>query len=144
MMDRVLLRDAAHGTESAATALGSRAQPVDGGASGALRILCVFGTRPEVIKFLPVLRELRRRPGVTPVTVLTSQHTDLVRPLIDLWKIRIDHDLQAMVAGQPLNQLVARLIARLDDVIAAEGPDMVLVQGDTATAMAGAWRCPPA
>ncbi|MFN0113458.1 MAG: non-hydrolyzing UDP-N-acetylglucosamine 2-epimerase [Paracoccaceae bacterium] len=103
-----------------------------------LTIMCVFGTRPEVIKFLPVLRELKRRRGVTPVTVLTSQHTDLVRPLIDLWKIRIDHDLQAMVAGQPLNLLVSRLLSGLDAVIAAGKPDMVLVQGDTASAMAGA------
>lgn len=103
-----------------------------------LKVLCVFGTRPELIKFFPVLRELDRRDGVTPVTVLTSQHTDLVRPLLDLWGIRVDHDLQAMVPGQPLNSLVSRLLSRLDTVLDEEAPDMVLVQGDTATAMAAA------
>jgi UDP-N-acetylglucosamine 2-epimerase (non-hydrolysing) len=103
-----------------------------------LKVLCVFGTRPELIKFLPVLRELRRRRGVTPVTVLTSQHTDLVQPLIDLWKVRIDHDLKAMVHGQTLNSLMSRLLTRLDDVLAVERPDIVLVQGDTASALAAA------
>jgi UDP-N-acetylglucosamine 2-epimerase (non-hydrolysing) len=103
-----------------------------------LKVLCAFGTRPELIKFLPVLRELRRRRGLSPVTVLTSQHTDLVRPLIDLWKIRVDHDLQAMVHGQTLNGLMSRLLTRLDDVLAVEKPDIVLVQGDTASALAAA------
>ena len=103
-----------------------------------LKVMCVFGTRPELIKFLPVLRELRRRRGVTPVTVLTSQHTDLVRPLIDLWQIEVHHDLHAMVHGQTLNSLVSRLLARLDEVLAAEAPDIVLVQGDTASAFAAA------
>ena len=102
------------------------------------KVLCVYGTRPELIKFLPVLRELESRDDVTLVSVLTSQHTDLVRPLIDLWNIRIDHDLGAMVHGQSLNNLVSRLVARMDDILSAEKPDIVLVQGDTATAFAAA------
>lgn len=121
------------------------AQGLDAGVSAGagpsgrwLKVMCVFGTRPELIKFLPVLRELRRRRGVTPVTVLTSQHTDLVRPLIDLWQIEVHHDLEAMVHGQSLNSLVSRLLARLDEVLAAEAPDIVLVQGDTASAFAAA------
>ncbi len=103
-----------------------------------VKVLCVFGTRPELIKFLPVLRVLNRRRGVTPVTVLTSQHTDLVRPLIELWNIRVDHDLEAMIHGQTLNRLLSRLLARLDDVLAAETPDIALVQGDTTSALAAA------
>ncbi|MEZ5733885.1 MAG: UDP-N-acetylglucosamine 2-epimerase (non-hydrolyzing) [Paracoccaceae bacterium] len=103
-----------------------------------LKVLCVFGTRPELIKFLPVLRALDHRQGVTPVAVLTSQHTDLIRPLIQLWNIRIDHDLEAMVHGQSLNSLMARIIQRLDEVLDRERPDIVLVQGDTTSALAGA------
>ncbi|SPH16602.1 UDP-N-acetylglucosamine 2-epimerase [Defluviimonas aquaemixtae] len=103
-----------------------------------LKVLCAFGTRPELIKFLPVLRTLRRRRGLMPVTVLTSQHTDLVKPLIELWKIRVDHDLGAMVHGQTLNSLLSRLVARFDDVLADEAPDFVLVQGDTTSALAAA------
>jgi UDP-N-acetylglucosamine 2-epimerase (non-hydrolysing) len=106
--------------------------------SASIKVMCVFGTRPEVIKFFPVLRELAERPGVTPITVLTSQHTDLVAPLLALWDLRIDHDLKAMIPGQSLNSLVARLLGRLDAVLAEEEPDVVLVQGDTATALAAA------
>lgn len=100
------------------------------------RVFCVFGTRPELIKFYPVLVELDRRPEFAATTVLTSQHGELVRPLLDLWKIRVDHDLSVMVPGQSLNKLVSRLLARLDKVFEAEAPDIVLVQGDTASAMA--------
>lgn len=103
-----------------------------------LKVLCVFGTRPELIKFLPVLRALRRCRRVTPVTVLTSQHTDLVKPLIQLWNIKVDHDLDAMVHGQSLNSLMARLLMRLDDVLDREKPDLILVQGDTTSALTGA------
>lgn len=101
-------------------------------------VLCVFGTRPELIKVYPVLRELERRGGVRTVTVQSSQHVELVRPLLDLWNLRVDHDLGAMVPGQSLNSLLARLLAQLDGVLAAEAPDLVLVQGDTATATAAA------
>lgn len=100
------------------------------------RVFCVFGTRPELIKFYPVLVELDRRPEFAATTVLTSQHGELVRPLLDLWKIRVDHDLSVLVPGQSLNKLVSRLLARLDKVFEAEAPDIVLVQGDTASAMA--------
>jgi UDP-N-acetylglucosamine 2-epimerase (non-hydrolysing) len=103
-----------------------------------LRVMCVFGTRPELIKVLPVLRVIDRTAGITVGSVLTSQHTDLIRPLVDLWQVRVDHDLQAMVPGQSLNSLLSRLLARLDEVLAAERPDIVLVQGDTTTALAAA------
>ena len=107
--------------------------------SETLKVACVFGTRPELIKFYPVLRELRRRRALTPVAILTSQHTDLVEPLLRLWKIPVDHDLKAMVPGQSLNGLLSRLVAELDAVFADEGAaDIVLVQGDTTTALAGA------
>ena len=112
-----------------------------------VKVLCIFGTRPELIKFLPVLRALRRRRGVTPVTVSTSQHKDLVKPLVELWNIKVDHDLDAMVHGQSLSSLMSRLLARLDDVLKVEKPDIVLVQGDTTSALAGAlaawhWQIP--
>lgn len=103
-----------------------------------VKVLSVFGTRPELIKFYPVLRELTTRPNVSSVTVLTSQHVDLVHPLLDLWKVQVDHDLEAMVAGQSLNNLIARLLGRIDAVLAKEAPDIVLVQGDTTSAMAAA------
>lgn len=101
-------------------------------------VLTVFGTRPEAIKVAPVLRELLRRDRVRSVNVVTSQHTDLLLPFLRLFDLRVDHDLRAMQPGQPLNQLLARLIAAIDPVLEREEPDLVMVQGDTTSALAGA------
>lgn len=107
-------------------------------AGGQVRVLSVFGTRPEVIKFMPVLRELEGRSRFRTINVLTSQHVDLVRPLLREWRIRIDHDLEAMVARQPLSLLLGRILTRLDPILVRERPDLVLVQGDTTSALAAA------
>jgi UDP-N-acetylglucosamine 2-epimerase (non-hydrolysing) len=100
-------------------------------------VLTVFGTRPEAIKVAPVLRELAIRGRYGTVNVVTSQHTDLLAPFLKLFEIRTDHDLAAMQPGQPLNQLLARVIAAVDPILAAERPDLVLVQGDTTSALGG-------
>jgi UDP-N-acetylglucosamine 2-epimerase (non-hydrolysing) len=111
-----------------------------GGAAGAPRtILTIFGTRPEVIKLAPVLAALEAAgPVFRTVNVATGQHTDLVRPFVRLFGLRIDDDLRLMQPGQTPNQLCARALAALDPVLAREKPDLVLVQGDTTTALAGA------
>lgn len=98
------------------------------------KVLVCFGTRPELIKFAPMIKALQER-GVDLVTVNTGQHTDLLEPLFELFGIRPDHNLQAMVAGQSLNALGSRLLGSLDPVLEAEKPDLVLVQGDTASAV---------
>lgn len=100
------------------------------------KVLVCFGTRPELIKFAPMIRALGRR-GASLVTVNTGQHTDLLQPLFELFDIRPDYDLEAMRAGQSLNALGARLLERLDPVMETEKPDLVLVQGDTASAVMG-------
>jgi UDP-N-acetylglucosamine 2-epimerase (non-hydrolysing) len=108
-----------------------------------MKVMSVFGTRPDLIKFLPVLRELQRRDGVRAVNVLTSQHTHLIAPLLRLWDIAVDHDLQAMRPGQSLNELMSRVQSRMDRVLQAEMPDLLLVQGDTTSALAAtlaAWH----
>lgn len=102
--------------------------------SHAHKVLVCFGTRPELIKFAPMIKALQAR-GVDLVTVNTGQHTDLLEPLFELFGIRPDHNLQAMVAGQSLNALGSRLLGSLDPVLEAEKPDLVLVQGDTASAV---------
>lgn len=102
------------------------------------KVLTVFGTRPEAIKVAPVLRELSQRPHLQTTNVVTSQHTDLLLPFLRLFQIRVDHDLRAMQPGQPLNLLLARLIAAIDPVLVDEAPDLVMVQGDTTSALAGA------
>lgn len=107
---------------------------IDGTASHASKVLVCFGTRPELIKFAPMIKALQER-GVDLVTVNTGQHTDLLEPLFELFNIRPQYNLQSMVAGQSLNALGSRLLGSLDPVLEAEKPDLVLVQGDTASAV---------
>lgn len=100
------------------------------------KVLVCLGTRPELIKFAPMIKALENR-GAGLVTVNTGQHTDLLQPLFELFGIRPHHNLEAMVAGQSLNALGSRLLERLDPVLTSEKPDLVLVQGDTASAVMG-------
>lgn len=101
------------------------------------KILICLGTRPELIKFAPMVRAIQER-GASLVTVNTGQHTDLLLPLFELFGIKPQHNLESMVAGQSLNALGSRLLERLDPVLEAEKPDLVLVQGDTSSAVMGA------
>ena len=102
------------------------------------KVLTIFGTRPELIKLAPVIHHLESLGRVQTVNVTSAQHTDILYPFIRLFQIRIDHDLQIMEPGQTLNQVCSRVLARLDQALAQEQPDLVLVQGDTTTAVAGA------
>ncbi|HMF56925.1 MAG TPA: UDP-N-acetylglucosamine 2-epimerase (non-hydrolyzing) [Pyrinomonadaceae bacterium] len=105
----------------------------------ALKVMTIFGTRPEAIKLAPVIRELEMAAKqVRTVNVTSAQHTDLLYPFIRLFDIRIDHDLRAMRPNQTPNQLCSRVLNALDSVLRQERPDIILVQGDTTTAMAGA------
>lgn len=102
-------------------------------------VLTVFGTRPEVVKLAPVIRQLDLYPDeLRSVVVSSGQHTDLLSPFVRMFGVRIDRDLQTMRPGQSLNALAARVLAEFDPVISAEKPDMILVQGDTTTAVAAA------
>lgn len=103
-----------------------------------LKALLVFGTRPELIKSLPLFREAEKRPDVALSAVMTSQHRDLVRSLVDLWRLPVDYDLDVMTAGQSLNEVAARVIGRLDAVLEEASPDVVIVQGDTTSALGAA------
>jgi UDP-N-acetylglucosamine 2-epimerase (non-hydrolysing) len=107
------------------------------GTSTNKRLLFVLGTRPEMIKVAPLILEARRQ-GAEAILVNSGQHADLLTPLFDLFDVHPAHDLEAMVAGQPLNRLLSRVIDRLDPVLEQVQPDYVLVQGDTATALGGA------
>lgn len=102
-------------------------------------IVTLFGTRPEIIKLAPVIWAIeRRRDTWRSITVSSSQHTDLLRPFIREFGINIDHDLTVMTPGQTPNAVLARVIEGIESLLVAERPDLVLVQGDTTTAIAGA------
>ena len=100
--------------------------------------MIVLGTRPEAVKLAPVAAALRARPEMRIVVVTTGQHAHMVAPVARVLGLSIDHDLAIMSHGQSLNQIVSRTIDGLDALITEELPEMIIVQGDTSTAMAAA------
>lgn len=102
------------------------------------RILVVLGTRPEAIKLFPVIRALQGHAGITVRTCVTGQHRGLLDQVLAVAGLVPDIDLDLMTPGQSLGQLTARLLVGLGEVMDREAPDRVLVQGDTASAFAGA------
>lgn len=102
-----------------------------------MKILFIFGTRPEAIKMAPVLTEAQNR-GLSTVVCTTAQHRQMLDQVLDLFGIEPDYDLDLMTPGQTLSSLTARLIQELDRVVSEVKPDWILVQGDTTSAMAGA------
>ncbi len=104
-----------------------------------LKVLTVFGTRPEAIKMAPLIAELERHPGlIDNRNCLTGQHKDMVAPLIELFGIRIDYDLQLMRENQTLEHITVAVLQEVGRILRAEPFDLVLVQGDTTTSMAAA------
>lgn len=105
------------------------------------KILCVVGTRPEAIKMAPIILALRHEPWAEVRVLATAQHRQMLNQVLDDFSIVPDIDLDIMRPNQSLTTLTARLLLSLDGVLMAERPDMVLVQGDTTTAMAMALAC---
>ncbi len=102
-----------------------------------IKVLSIFGTRPEAIKMAPVVKELEKRPDTFISRVcVTAQHREMLDQVLDLFSIAPDYDLNLMQPDQSLAALTARVLTELDPVIAQERPDWVLVQGDTTTVMA--------
>ena len=102
-----------------------------------LKILTVFGTRPEVIKMTPVIKEMRKHPGEFICRVcVTAQHRQMIDPLLQLFNIKPEYDLNIMQDNQSLEHITIIVMAQLSEIIKEEIPDYLLVQGDTTTAMA--------
>ena len=105
-----------------------------------MRVLTVFGTRPEAIKLAPVIRELRERGGALVCKVcVTGQHREMLDQVLHLFDIAPDRDLDVMEENQSPTQVAAAVMAALEPVLEAEKPEWVLVQGDTTSAAAAAW-----
>lgn len=102
-----------------------------------LKILVLFGTRPEAIKLAPVIHELRKKFFQT-IVVSSSQHRELLKPFLKMLDIETDFDLRVMKKNQTPNEVCSRIMAKLDKILAEEKPDLILVQGDTTTTLAGA------
>jgi len=101
-----------------------------------MKVLSIFGTRPEAIKMAPLVTALQQEPEIQSVVCVTGQHREMLDQVLALFDLRAQHDLDIMVPNQTLNGLYARLISRVDSVLEAERPDCVLVHGDTSTASA--------
>jgi len=101
-----------------------------------VKILTVFGTRPEAIKMAPVIKEMEKYPDeIQSVVCVTAQHREVLDQVLDIFDIQPDHDLNVMLPDQTLSQLTANILTRLEQVVAQERPDWMLVQGDTTTVM---------
>ena len=104
-----------------------------------MKVLFVFGTRPEAIKLAPLVMRMRdRETGFDVRVCVTAQHRGLLDQVLQTFRIVPDHDLNLMTPGQSLTQSASRILAALEPVIAGERPDMLVVQGDTTTTMCGA------
>lgn len=101
-----------------------------------MRILLVFGTRPEAIKMAPLIWELRRREGVRAFLLVTGQHREMLQGVMDAFGLVADRDLAVMRAGQSLTLLTSRIALGVEDALLEFSPDLVVVHGDTTTAFA--------
>ena len=104
-----------------------------------IKVMTIFGTRPEAIKMAPIVLELQKHPDtIVPVVAVTAQHREMLDQVLNLFHIKPDHDLNIMAAGQTLFDITTRAMMGLDKVLTEEKPDIVLVHGDTTTTFAGA------
>jgi len=102
------------------------------------KIAVIFGTRPDTIKMAPIILELQKYPDYFDVlTIATAQHRQMLDQVLDVFKIKPDYDLDIMAPKQTLASLTAKIITGIDEILAIEKPDMVLVQGDTSTTCIG-------
>ena len=105
------------------------------------KILCIIGTRPEVIKMAPVVRALRGVPELSVDVLNSGQHRELLVPLVDWFELAIAADMRVMTANQTLSQLTAELLRGFERELTGARPDLVLAQGDTSTVMCAALSC---
>lgn len=104
-----------------------------------IKVMTVFGTRPEAIKMAPVILELAKYPDkIIPIVAVTAQHREMLDQVLRLFHIRPAYDLNIMAEGQTLFDITERALIGLDRVLTKEAPDLVLVHGDTTTTFAGA------
>ncbi len=103
-----------------------------------IKVLSVFGTRPEAIKMAPLVKELESRKEIESIVCVTAQHREMLDQVLDTFKIKPDYDLNIMKKGQTLSDITSRVLEGLDEVIKEVKPNIVLVHGDTTTSFAAA------
>ena len=103
-----------------------------------IKVMTVFGTRPEAIKMAPLVLELQKREEIESIVCVTAQHREMLDQVLTLFKIKPDYDLDIMKERQTLTGITSRVIEGLEEVLKEAKPDIVLVHGDTTTTFAGA------
>ncbi|MBE7029498.1 MAG: UDP-N-acetylglucosamine 2-epimerase (non-hydrolyzing) [Ruminococcaceae bacterium] len=103
-----------------------------------IKVMTVFGTRPEAIKMAPLVKEIESREELESIVAVTAQHRQMLDQVLEIFDIKPDYDLNIMKDRQTLTDITLRAIKGLDDVIKEAEPDIVLVHGDTSTTFAGA------
>lgn len=103
-----------------------------------IKVMTVFGTRPEAIKMAPLIKELEKNDKIESIVAVTAQHREMLDQVLALFDIKPDYDLNIMKPGQTLAQITTRALTGLEEVIKEAKPDIVLVHGDTSTTFAGA------
>lgn len=101
-----------------------------------IRVLSVFGTRPEAIKMAPLVKALKVEPAIEARICVTAQHRQMLDSVLELFEITSDYDLNVMQAGQGLTALTTKILLGLEEVLLEFKPDVVLVHGDTSTTLA--------
>ena len=103
-----------------------------------IKVMTIFGTRPEAIKMAPVVKELKSRKEIECIVCVTAQHRQMLDQVLNVFDIKPDYDLNIMQSNQTLSDITTRALNGLEEIIKKEKPNIVLVHGDTTTTFAGA------
>ena len=103
-----------------------------------IKVLSIFGTRPEAIKMAPLIKELENRNEIESIVCVTAQHREMLDQVLETFKIVPDYDLNIMSKGQTLSDITTRVLKGLEEILDESKPDIVLVHGDTTTTFASA------
>ena len=103
-----------------------------------IKVMTIFGTRPEAIKMAPVIKEIQFRTEFECIVCVTAQHREMLDQVLEIFGITPDYDLNIMQHGQTLSDITTRALNGLNEIIKTEKPDIVLVHGDTTTTFVGA------
>lgn len=103
-----------------------------------MKVLSIFGTRPEAIKMCPLIKQMEACNGLESVVCLTGQHREMLQQVLDIFEIKADYNLDIMKHGQSLSTITTAILNALELVLDKEKPDIVLVHGDTTTSFSAA------
>lgn len=104
-------------------------------------ILFIFGTRPEAIKMCPLINKMKEDAFFNVKVCVTSQHKEMLKQVLDIFKVKPDYNLKIMKEGQRLSDITVKILNRINNVLDTEKPDLVLVHGDTSTTFVAALAC---